>query len=108
MSWQTNATEECTKAADCSDITFFNEIRYCCNYVIYILFIAYFCTTLIVKIIKLCPRGAQTCARLFFAAVVLTLNHDIETDRDLDILKMYHHTENKIARPSYSKMTASV
>jgi len=52
-----------------------------------------------------CPRGAQTCARLFFADVVdLDLKPmTLKLDPDLDIRKMYPHTENEVAWSSHCK-----
>jgi len=55
--------------------------------------------------IKLCPRGAQTCT------LPLSFNRDIKTvtlklKEDLDILKMYAHTENEAASLMHSKLIA--
>jgi len=54
-------------------------------------------TTQVKKLIKLCPRKAQTCALPLFC------NHDLDTNPmtlkvkgDLDILKMHLDTEMKL------------
>jgi len=49
-------------------------------------------------------RAAQTYARPSIAAVTLTLALTLKLDRDIDILKMYLLTKNKIARSSQSKV----
>jgi len=47
------------------------------------------------KHIKLCPRGAHTCARPLFCCPDLDINPmTLKVDGGLDILKMYLHTEN--------------
>jgi len=51
--------------------------------------------------IKLCPRGAQTCSR------DLKINPmTLKLEGDLDILKMYPHTEKKAASLRHSKLRA--
>jgi len=48
--------------------------------------------------IKLCPRGAQTCALPLFCDLDLEINPmTLKLENDLDILKMYLHTENEVA-----------
>jgi len=49
-------------------------------------------------LIKLCPRGAQTCVLLLFCdrdreVNLMTLN--LEGDQNMVKLYLYHHTENK-------------
>jgi len=49
--------------------------------------------------IKLCPTGAQTCALPLFCDRDLEINPmTLKLEGDLDILKMYRHTENEAAR----------
>jgi len=76
-------------------------------------------------LIKLCPRGAQTCVLLLFCdrdreVNPMTLNlegdqdivkmylfhHTDSKDCDLDILKMYLQTENEVSMSSRSKYIA--
>jgi len=55
--------------------------------------------------IKLCPRGAHTCSRPLFHCCDLDINPmTLKFEGDLDILKMYLHTENKVARLRHSKL----
>jgi len=55
-------------------------------------------------IFKLCPRGAQTYAWLLFWCRDLDLKSmALKLDTDLDILKMYPHYENEVARSSHCK-----
>jgi len=52
-------------------------------------------------IIKLCPKGAHNCARPLFCCRDLDLGPvTLNLDRDLDVLKVYLHTENE----SHSKV----
>jgi len=56
---------------------------------------------------KLCPRGAQTCALPLFCNCDPEINlMTLKLEDDLDILKMYPHTEDEVARSSYSKYIA--
>jgi len=56
-------------------------------------------------LIKLCPRGAQTCALPLFCDRELEVNiMTLKLDRDLDILKMYCHTENEAASLRHTKL----
>jgi len=53
---------------------------------------------------ELCPRKALT---LCFAAVTLRLNPmTLKLEGDLDILKLYFHTENKAASLRHSNFRA--
>jgi len=55
--------------------------------------------------IKLCPQGAQTCALPLFCDRDLEINFmTLKLEGDLDILKMYLHTENKAASLRQSKI----
>jgi len=48
--------------------------------------------------IKLCLKGAKTCAPTLFCDRDLEINPmTLKLERDLDILKMYLHTENEAA-----------
>jgi len=49
-------------------------------------------------LIKLCPKGAQNCVRLFCRRDLDINPMTLKLDGDLDILKMYLHTENEVAR----------
>jgi len=61
----------------------------------------------ITLIIKLCPREAQTCALPLFCDHDLEINPmTLKLESDLDILKMYPHTENKAASLRHSKVRA--
>jgi len=61
-------------------------------------------TMLYIMTIKLCPRGAQTCALPLFCDRDLEINPmTLKLNRDLDILKMNLQTENEVARSSHSK-----
>jgi len=58
-------------------------------------------------IIKLCPRGAQTCALLLFCDRDLEINcMTLKLEGDLYILKMYLHTENKAVSLRHPKLKA--
>jgi len=55
--------------------------------------------------IKLCPWGAHTCAQPLFCSFDLDINSmTLKLEGDLDILKMYFHTENEVATLRHSKM----
>jgi len=55
--------------------------------------------------IKLCPRGAHTCARPLFRFCDLDINPmTLKLESGLDILKVYLHTENEVARLRHSKL----
>jgi len=55
--------------------------------------------------IKLCSRGAHTCARPLFRCCDLDINPmTLKLEVDLDILKMYLYTENKVAMLRHSKL----
>jgi len=55
--------------------------------------------------IKLCPSGAQTCALPLFCNSDLEINPmTLKVKGDLDVLKMYLHTENEAARLRHSKL----
>jgi len=57
-------------------------------------------------LIKPCPRGAQTCALPLFCDRDLEINPmTLKFEDDLDILKMYPHTENEAASSSHSKLS---
>jgi len=57
--------------------------------------------------IKLCPRGAQTCALKLFGDRNLEINLiTLKHEGDLDILKMYPHTENETDILRHSKLRA--
>jgi len=57
--------------------------------------------------IKLCPRGAQTCALPQFCNCDLEINPvTLKLEGDLDILKMYLLTENEAASLRLSKRRA--
>jgi len=57
--------------------------------------------------IKLCQRGAQTCALQLFYDCNLEINPMIwKLEREQDILKMYLHTENEAASLRHSKLKA--
>jgi len=59
--------------------------------------------TFIQIIIKLCPRGEQTCAQHLFCCCDLDINPmTLKLEGDLDILIMYLHTENELARLRHS------
>jgi len=56
--------------------------------------------------IKLCPRGAKICALPLFCDRDLEINpHGLKLDDDIDILKMYPHTENEAASLRHSFKT---
>jgi len=55
--------------------------------------------------IKLCPRGTHNCARPLFYSRDLDINPmTLKLEGDLDILKMYFHIENEVARSRHSKL----
>jgi len=58
--------------------------------------------------IKLCPRGAQTCALSLFCDRDLEINAmTLKLEDDIDIiLNMYPHTENEAASLRHSKLGA--
>jgi len=59
------------------------------------------------KLIKLCPRGAQTCALPLFCDRDLEINPmTLKLEGDLDILKTYPHTKNEAASLRHSKLSA--
>jgi len=59
---------------------------------------------IMVVIIKLCPRGAHTCARTLFRCCDLDINPiTLKLECDLDILKVYFHAENEVAKLRHSK-----
>jgi len=50
-------------------------------------------------------KGAHTCARPLFRCCDLDVNPmTLKLEGDLDILKMYLHTENEVARLKHSKL----
>jgi len=58
-------------------------------------------------LIKLCPRGAQTCALPLFCDRDLEINPvTLKLEGDLDILKMYLHTKNEAVSLRHSKLRA--
>jgi len=58
-------------------------------------------------VIKLCPRGAQTCALSMFCDRDLEINLMIlKLEDDLDVLKMYLHTENEATSLRHSTFRA--
>jgi len=55
--------------------------------------------------IKLCPRGAHTCARPLFRWCDFDINPmTLKLEDDLDILKMYLHAKNEFAVLGHSKL----
>jgi len=59
--------------------------------------------------IKLCPRGAQTCALPLFCDRDLEINPmTLKLEGDRDILKMYFHTENVAASLRHSKLRTGI
>jgi len=55
--------------------------------------------------VKLCPIGAQTCALPLFCDRDLEINiMTLKLEDNLDILKMYPHTENKATSSKYSHL----
>jgi len=55
--------------------------------------------------IKLCPMGAHTCARPLFHGCDLDINSmTLKLEGDLDILKMYLHAQNEVARLRHLKL----
>jgi len=55
--------------------------------------------------IKLCPRGAHTYAQPLFRCCDLDNSPmTLKLEDDLDILNMYLHTENEVARLRHSKL----
>jgi len=61
------------------------------------------CTSSVTDTIKLCPREAQTCTLPLFCICDLEINPMTLKRHDLDILKMYLHTENEAASLRHSK-----
>jgi len=55
--------------------------------------------------IKLCPRGAHTCALRLFRCCDVNINSmTLKLEDDIDILKMYLYTQNEVARLRHSKL----
>jgi len=55
--------------------------------------------------IKLCLRGAHNCAQLLFSCHDLDINPmTLKLEVDLDILKMYLHAKNEVARLRHLKL----
>jgi len=53
----------------------------------------------------MCPRGVHTCARPLFRCCDLDINlMTSKLEGNLDILKMYLHAENEVARLRHSKL----
>jgi len=60
-------------------------------------------------IIKLCPRRAQTCALPLFCDRDLEINPmTLKLEGDLNILKMYRHTENEAVSLRHSELRAKI